>query len=64
MCYMSTVGIEPEQTWTLPTLTKFESTPLPHSDASDISHEEMLYLLCFVVSLSAFLFVCWNRRTA
>jgi hypothetical protein len=60
-CYMSTVEIEPEQTWTIPTLTNFDG---PHSqdlDPYEFSSEEMLFLVLFVASVCALL-LTWRPR--
>ena len=59
---MSTVEIEPEQTWSIPTLTNFDGPRLPDTDPYEISSEEMLYLVLFVGSLCA-LFLSWRRWT-
>ena len=58
---MSTVDIEPEQAWTIPTLANFDG---PHSqavDTSEFSSEEMLFLVLFVASLCALL-LTWRPR--
>jgi hypothetical protein len=56
--YMSTVEIEPVQTWTIPT---FDGPTVQDSDPSDISSEEMLYIVLLVASLCALL-LSWRHR--
>ena len=59
---MSTVEIEPEQTWTIPTLSHFDGPQLQDStEPYEISSEEMMYLVLFVGSLCA-LVLSWRHR--
>ena len=58
---MSTVEIEPEQVWAIPTLTNFDGQHTQDLDLSEFSSIEMLYLVLFVASLCALL-MTWRPR--